>query len=156
MTGHRIWQAGAFVRTVTDKTECMRIIKDTSRFAPDPQYVFTANITGHIPEHRLNDVINFPPIIRNVDIVTNRGTIGDFLHNYMTKNKMKVEQKERKLTNLVKVNKSTMFSCSGMCPVIFAVNTYCGSGANLEVSLIILIHSVLSVTVLTNAPACHI
>jgi len=43
-----------------------------------------------------------------------------------------------------------------MCPVIFAVNTYCGSGANLEVSLIILIHSVLSVTVLTNAPACHI
>jgi len=110
-TGHRIWQAGAFVRTVTDKTEYMRIIKDTSRFAPEPQYVFTANITGHIPEHRLNDVINFPPIIRNVDIVTNRETIGDFMYNYMTKNGMKVEQKERKLTNLVKVNKSTMFSC---------------------------------------------
>jgi len=70
--------------------------------------MFIAVIKGSIPEHRLNEIADFPPIIRNVQIKTNKSTLGNFMYDYMQSIKSKTDQEEYKLTNLSKV---TEFSC---------------------------------------------
>jgi hypothetical protein len=48
----------------------------------------------------LNEVVRFPPIFMNIYITTNKETIGESMYEYMRSNGMKVDKKERKLTQL--------------------------------------------------------
>jgi len=72
--------------------------------------LFVANIKGHIPREHLNDCINFLPIIRNKEIITNEETIGSFMYNYMKSNNIKTDIPSRKLTQLAEVTEFTSFS----------------------------------------------
>jgi hypothetical protein len=55
---------------------------------------------GHINPTFLNEVVRFPPIFMNVDIKTNKETIGETMCEYMIKNNMSINRKETKLTQL--------------------------------------------------------
>jgi hypothetical protein len=57
-------------------------------------------VKGHIDPDSLNEVVRFSPIFMNVDIKTNKETIGETMCEYMTKNNMSTNRKERKLTQL--------------------------------------------------------
>jgi hypothetical protein len=56
-------------------------------------------VKGHIDPCYLNEVVRFPPIFMNV-VTTNKETIGESMYEYMTSKGMKVDKKERKLTQL--------------------------------------------------------
>jgi len=72
-------------------TQGLDIINDRSK-------IFFAVVKGSIPEHKLNEVEDFPPIIRNVQIKTNKSTLGSFMYDYMESIKSKTDQEEYKLT----------------------------------------------------------
>ena len=65
------------------------------------EYVFIASVKGHIPEDRINDCVNFPPIMRNLEIKTDKETIGAYMYNYLKSCDLTTDKKERKLTNLL-------------------------------------------------------
>jgi hypothetical protein len=75
---------GPLKQTIKNEEEAMRIIKERK----------------DIDKNYLNEVVRFPPIFMNVDIVTNKETIGESMCEYMRSNRMKVDKKERKLTQL--------------------------------------------------------
>jgi len=85
-------------------TQGLDIINDRSK-------IFFAVVKGSIPEHRLNEIADFPPIIRNVQIKTNKTTIGKFMYDYMTSINSKTDQEEYKLTNLSKITEFSCFYC---------------------------------------------
>jgi hypothetical protein len=70
--------------------------------------LFIVEIKAHIDNAYLNDYINFPPIFRKLDIITNRETIGDYMYDYMKKNNIKADQKESKLTMLLSTHNQFM------------------------------------------------
>jgi hypothetical protein len=78
---------------ITDQNEAMKIIKERKE-------IFSVDVKGHIDKNYLNSVVRFPQIFMNVDITTNKETIGESMNEYMTSNGMKVDKKERKLTQL--------------------------------------------------------
>ena len=49
-------------------------------------------------------------LTKNKDIITNKETIGEYMYNYMKNNGIKVDDKERKLTQLAEVDDFTSFS----------------------------------------------
>jgi hypothetical protein len=57
-------------------------------------------VKGHVDPNFLNEIVRFPPIFMNVDIKTNKETIGETMCEYMIKNNMSTNRKERKLTQL--------------------------------------------------------
>ncbi|KAA6401239.1 MAG: hypothetical protein EZS28_003239 [Streblomastix strix] len=81
------------------KQTILRIINSKKKFTADGQ-LFGAEVKGHIDENYLNDFINFPPILRNYEFTTDERTIGSYMYNHMKDNKIKTDQKQRKLTNL--------------------------------------------------------
>jgi len=89
---------------IINGTQGLDIIKDRSK-------IFFAVVKGSIPEHRLNEVADFPPIIRNVQIKTNKSTLGNFMYDYMQSINSKTDQEEYKLTNLSKVTEFSCFYC---------------------------------------------
>lgn len=107
-TGGRMYMPGRLVKIITCdnelfKNEALTIIqkKDT---------LFVAELKGHIPKERINECINFLPIIRNKNIVTNKETIGEYMYEYMKKNDMNIDAKERKLTQLAETDDWMSFS----------------------------------------------
>jgi hypothetical protein len=56
----------------------------------------------------MNEVINWGPIIRNIDITTNKETIGEFMYNHLVEHHLPHDIVERKLTNLVDTNNEVM------------------------------------------------
>ena len=107
-TGGRMYMPGRLLKTMecdnaVFKKMAMQIInkKDT---------LFVAVVKGRIPKERINECINFLPIIRNKDIVTNKETIGEYMYDYMVKNDIKTETKERKLTQLAETDDYQSFS----------------------------------------------
>jgi hypothetical protein len=83
---------GPLKSKITDQEEAMRIINERKE-------IFSVDVKGHIDNRYLNDVVKFPPIFMNVDITTNKETIGESMYEYITSNGMKVDKK-RKLTQL--------------------------------------------------------
>jgi hypothetical protein len=76
-------------------------------------------VKGHIPKSKWNtptpgavsetaNVVNYPPIIRNIETITNKETIGETMYNYMNENNYPVDQKTRKLTQLLNTNDQFM------------------------------------------------
>jgi hypothetical protein len=80
-------------QVIKNKEEAMKVIKERKE-------IFSVDVKGHIDPNFLNEVVRFPPIFMNVDITTNKETIGESMYEYMIKNNMKVDKKERKLTQL--------------------------------------------------------
>ena len=107
-TGGKMYMPGRLTKTIqcvntTFKKNAIAIIKRKDT-------LFVADIKGHIPKERINEFINFLPIIRNKDIITNKETIGEYMYDYMKNNGIKVDDKERKLTQLAEVDDFTSFS----------------------------------------------
>jgi hypothetical protein len=84
---------GTLKRDIKNEEEALRIIKERKE-------IFSVDVKGNIDNRYLNEVVRFPPIFMNVDIVTNKETIGESMYEYMTSNGMKMDKKERKLTQL--------------------------------------------------------
>ncbi|KAA6354963.1 MAG: hypothetical protein EZS28_049510 [Streblomastix strix] len=70
--------------------------------------LFIAEVRGHIDEDYVNYCIDFAPILRNIDIKTNKETIGEFMYNHLVEHKLPHDTVERKLTNLVDTNNEVM------------------------------------------------
>ena len=87
-----------FIENKQLKDKAMDLI-DNGRQQTD--YVFIASVKGYIPEDRINDCVNFPPIIRNLDIKTDKETLGNYMYNYLKSCELTTDKKERKLTNLL-------------------------------------------------------
>ena len=64
-------------------------------------YVFIASVKGKIPTDKINYCVNFPPIIRNIDMVTDEATLGPYMYRYLVNTNLSHDTKERKLTNLL-------------------------------------------------------
>ena len=107
-TGGKMYMPGRLVKTIAcdnplDRKKAQDIIKGR-------EILFVAELKGHIPRERINECINFLPIIRNKEIITNKETIGEYMYEYMKKNNIKTEQKERKLTQLAETDGFMSFS----------------------------------------------
>jgi hypothetical protein len=85
---------GLFERTITCKKQVLDYIKK----CPKDKVVF-ASVKGHCL--KTEETINFPPIIRNLNITTHRETIGDFIYDYMKSHDIKTDTQESKLTQLL-------------------------------------------------------
>jgi hypothetical protein len=77
---------GPLKRVIKNEEEPIRIIKETKE-------IFSVDVKGHIDNRYLNEVVRFPPIFMNVDITTNKETVGESMYEYMTSNGMKVNKK---------------------------------------------------------------
>jgi hypothetical protein len=70
--------------------------------------LFIAEVKGYIDRKYLDKFINFLPIFRNIEIKNDKETIGEYMFDYMVKNKMKTGNIERKLTQLADTNNEFM------------------------------------------------
>jgi hypothetical protein len=68
--------------------------------------LFIVSLKGHCKDKQ--NVINFPPIFRNISFKTDRETIGDKMFEYLEKNNLPRNQKVRKLTQLLDTNDEFM------------------------------------------------
>ncbi|KAA6374352.1 MAG: hypothetical protein EZS28_030122 [Streblomastix strix] len=117
-TCHTLYMCGQaieFINATTqfDQDRCKEIIYDANRFSNDPLVVdkmllFIAEVRGHIDEDYINYCIDFGPILRNIDIKTNKETIGEYMYNHLVEHKLQHDVVERKLTNLVDTNNEVM------------------------------------------------
>ncbi|KAA6404090.1 MAG: hypothetical protein EZS28_000392 [Streblomastix strix] len=103
-TGGKMYMCGSQTGKIEgnddhSKQAILRIINSKKRFTEDGQ-LFVAEVKGHIDENYLNDFIYFPPILRNYEFTTDERTIGSYMYNHMKDNKIKTDQKQRKLNNL--------------------------------------------------------
>jgi hypothetical protein len=78
---------GPLKRVIKNEEEAMRVIKERKE-------IFFVDVKGHINPNFLNEVVRFPPIFMNVDITTNKETIGESMYEYMASNGMKVDKKK--------------------------------------------------------------
>ncbi|KAA6400047.1 MAG: hypothetical protein EZS28_004435 [Streblomastix strix] len=112
-TNHIIYMPAQLIERITDQDRCKALIYDTNRFSNDPLVVdkmllFVAEIKGHTDEKYINEVINWGSILRNIDITTNRQTIGEFMYNHLVELQLPHDKTERKLTNLIDTNNEVM------------------------------------------------
>jgi hypothetical protein len=105
-TDHKMYMPGRILQTIM----CNSDAKKNLAFAiiRKREDLFVAEIKGHIHQDHLNEFINFPPIFRNLEIVTDRETIGDFMYDYMESNHLKTDNKEKKLTMLLSTHNQFM------------------------------------------------
>ncbi|KAA6388753.1 MAG: hypothetical protein EZS28_015721 [Streblomastix strix] len=101
------------IERITDQDRYQALIYDTNRFSEDPLVVekmllFVAEVRGHIDEDYINYCIDFGPILRNIDITTNKETIGEFMYNHLFDHQLPHDKTERKLTNLIDTNNEVM------------------------------------------------
>jgi hypothetical protein len=82
----------SFLYTIADKEKIRAYISARNE-------CFFVSVKGRCAVNE--ETINFPPIIRNVTIKTDKETIGEYTYNYMKANNVKTDQEERKLTQLL-------------------------------------------------------
>lgn len=93
-TNHIMYMPGRVEGVFKDKDICRSIINRRN-------ILFLATIKGHIDERYINEFINFAPIFRNIDILTNKEMIGEYMFDHMEKHELPRNKKERKLTQLL-------------------------------------------------------
>ncbi|KAA6368309.1 MAG: hypothetical protein EZS28_036164, partial [Streblomastix strix] len=103
---HTINMPAQLIERITDQDRCRQLIYDANRLSEDVLVVdkmllFVAEIRGHIVEQYINNCIDFGPILRNIDITTNKETIGQFMFNHLVDHKLPNDKVEKKLTNLI-------------------------------------------------------
>jgi hypothetical protein len=67
-----------------------------------------AVIKGHIDNDFINDFINFPPIIKKIEVTTDTNTISKYMYEHMVSNKLSTDKKEKKLTQLLSTHDQFM------------------------------------------------
>jgi hypothetical protein len=70
-----MYMPGPLKRVIKNEEVAMRIIKERKK-------IFSVDVKDHIDNHYLNEVVRFPSIFMNVDIVTNKETIGENMYEY--------------------------------------------------------------------------
>ena len=88
---------GPLKQVIKNEEQARKIIEERNE-------IFSVDVKGYIDPKFLNEVVRFPPIFMNVDITTNKETIGESMYEYMRSNGMKVDKKERKLTQLTDIH----------------------------------------------------
>ncbi|KAA6366301.1 MAG: hypothetical protein EZS28_038172 [Streblomastix strix] len=104
-TCNTIYIPAQLIEKITEQNKCRQLIYDANRFSSDKlvvdqMYLFVAEMKGHIDENYLNEVIIWAPTLKNIDIKTNKETIGEFMYNHLVEHKLPHDIMERKLTNL--------------------------------------------------------
>ncbi|KAA6368875.1 MAG: hypothetical protein EZS28_035598, partial [Streblomastix strix] len=117
-TCHTLYMCGQAIEFINATTQfdydrCKALIYDINRFSNDRLVVdnmllFIAEVRGHIDEDYINYCIDFGPILRNIDIKTNKETIGEYMYNHLVEHHLPHDIIERKLTNLVDTNNEVM------------------------------------------------
>jgi hypothetical protein len=105
-TDHKMYMAGRIKETII--TESQEQKQRALEIINQKDQLFIVEIKGHIQEEYINDFINFPPIFRNLTIKTTRNQIGDYMYDYMQKNKLKTDTEETKLTMLLSTHDQFM------------------------------------------------
>ena len=107
--GHKMYMPGSFIRRITDKQQCINIIKSNSRFSENPNYVFIADVKLRCPREKINNFINFPPVFRHIKITNNEETLGKYMHAYMKRNKfIGIDKETDILTQLIDTHNEYM------------------------------------------------
>jgi hypothetical protein len=114
-TDRIMYMPGPLKRVIKNEEVAMRIIKERKE-------IFSVDVKGHIDNRYLNEVVRFPPIFINVDIITNKEPIGESMYEYMILNSMKVDKKERKLTQLTDTHNKYRLTNNYM--LWFLIDTY--------------------------------
>ncbi|KAA6364878.1 MAG: hypothetical protein EZS28_039596 [Streblomastix strix] len=112
-TNHKLYMCGQAIERITDQERCKQLIYDANRLSEDALVIdkmllFIAEVRGHIDENYINYCIDFGPILRNIDITTNKETIGQFMYTHLVQHNLPHDKIERKLTNLVDTNNEVM------------------------------------------------
>ena len=98
-TGGRMYMPGRVIEAFYTKD---LMLKKKAKFIINKRdTLFVADLKGHIPEEYYNEFINLPPIFRNINITTDKKTIGENMYEYMKSNNLAVDQKTKKLTMLL-------------------------------------------------------
>ena len=89
-TNGRMYMPGYLVSSMECKTEAQKkraiaIINNKNRFN-DKAELFIAEVKGTIPKRRINECINFLPIIRNLNVDVCERVLGSYMCDYMEKN----------------------------------------------------------------------
>jgi hypothetical protein len=63
---------------------------------------------GVLDEAYLNDFINFPPIIKKLEVTTTKDNIGHYMYQHMKNNNLSLDSTEKKLTQLLSTHKKSM------------------------------------------------
>ncbi|KAA6389657.1 MAG: hypothetical protein EZS28_014816 [Streblomastix strix] len=50
-------------------------------YAVNKMILFIAKVNGHIDEYYINYCIDFGPILRTIDVITNKETIGEYIQS---------------------------------------------------------------------------
>ncbi len=95
----KMWMPGRILKTIECNTPELK--QQARTIIDNRNSLFIAVVKGHIPENRIPDCINYPPIFRNIDISIDEETIGEYMFKYFTDTKQKTGHKERKLTQLM-------------------------------------------------------
>jgi hypothetical protein len=93
---------------ITDKEEMLRKIREKKE-------LFIVVLKKHIPEDKFNcrtpdavsdaaTVLNFPPVYLNIDMVTDKKTIGSKMYKYVKDNSIPTDRREMKLTQMFNTN----------------------------------------------------
>lgn len=100
-TGKQMLMPGRCKEYITNEMRIYDLLKKR-------EDIYFVKVKGHIPNELLNDFINFPPIIRNIEVKPEM--IGELMTGAMKMNG-KVFKSERKLTQLMcTYNKPMVFS----------------------------------------------
>jgi hypothetical protein len=88
-TGGKMWMPGYQVKrmckTNSTEEERKKVIMNSDRFSFNFEIIsklpfFVAVVKGHILEEKINNFINFPPIIKILEIRTDKETIGEYMY----------------------------------------------------------------------------
>jgi hypothetical protein len=82
--------------------------EDILRTIHQKKELFVVSVKGHIDPQFLHIAVMFPPVIRNLDILTNEETIGNTMYKYMKDNEIPVDRTTRKLTQLTDTHDTFM------------------------------------------------
>lgn len=112
---HKMYMPGRLICRLDAKNnyqKCLNIINSETRFYGNPKFIFWANVKLKMPEHKIDDFINFPPIFRHHNVKTDEKTIGSYMYNYMRTNHLPTDVNESKLTMLLDTgDEYECFSC---------------------------------------------
>jgi len=86
------------------KTGSLKLKNEARKIISGKCELFIVEVKGHIPSERMADVVNFPPIFRNITITTDESTIGSFMYDYCKQHNFPTDKKTRKLTQLFNTN----------------------------------------------------
>jgi hypothetical protein len=101
-----MWMPGYLIRVLltensTEEERRAAVLPEARWGEGDELPYFVAVVKGHIATERLNEFIDFPPIIKKLEIKSDRQTLGDFMYTHILRHELPKDKKETKLTQLL-------------------------------------------------------